>query len=286
VISLRWEGYIRRAPVFAHGSNRISNRQAVTPAFLAELDQRCPNLRELHVIYADLDSITLRNFPATLEFLGFEGCIVGFDFFGPLNDPNFLPNLTGLDLSYCHNLSSNSRFSIPGILSRQQLTILLLKHCFKISVEHLLEIPVRLPHLHSLNVSHLTIVDGNFIRVLAEKANTLKRLDISFCHAIDTTTISPLATSEICLLERLYLIETGITDEALALLAQHQRQLRYLNVIKTRCTANGITAFNRVNSQCQIEHQSNDVGEKIGGSFWWIKINCGADDGEVAPMEH
>lgn len=156
IVSLRWEGYIRRSPGFQRGSStRPRILQAATPAILAELSERCPNLKELHIIYADLGEVTLRDFPTTLEFLGFEGCVVSFDFFGPLSDPNLLRNLRGLDLNYCHNLSSLSRHSVPGILSRQQLTVLQLKHCFKISEEDLSLVPVRLSNLQTLNVSDL-----------------------------------------------------------------------------------------------------------------------------------
>jgi hypothetical protein len=153
VISLRWEGYIRRPPSRRGNSGKL----AASAALLNEIGERCPNLRELHIIHAHLDSVTLRDFPPSLEFLGFEGCVVSLDFFGPLQDASVLANLKGMDLNYVHNLSSHSRHSIPGILSRRlEIRNLQLKHCFKISDEDLIRIPLRLTNLETLNVSDLT----------------------------------------------------------------------------------------------------------------------------------
>lgn len=114
--------------------------------------------RELHVVYADLSklNIILDEFPPTLTYLDLEGSIVSFDFFASLDNPTVLPNLIGLDLCDVHNLSSLSRSSVPAILKRRRLETLLIKNCFKLSPEHVLQIPVQMSNLQILNVSQLT----------------------------------------------------------------------------------------------------------------------------------
>lgn len=157
-------------------------KASLSDAMLRELQEKCPNLEELHVKQAALNKITCTPFPKSLKKLVLSGCLLPDD---SLFSENKLPNLRHLNLSLCSKVNQDT---VTQICTMKTLHVLKLEECYRLNVNSVKMVAESLINLEELNIGNIQLnqtASDQAVHHITRNLHKLTRLDISYSKVSD-----------------------------------------------------------------------------------------------------
>ena len=206
-------------------------RSSLSDAMLRDLQERCPNVKVLHLRSTNLTLVSATNLPDKLQKLMITQSLIPPGWFKTIADNDRVKDLTYLDLS---KSTKTTNSDLKDIATRSNLTVLNINGNYRVTEKGLKVIAQRLPNLEVLEISETGCTDLA-LHHIGRGLTKLKRLNLSRCHQISNSGAETIAD---CLmeLEWLHLGECKqLTDSGLR--GFHKlKKLRHLVVTETGCT--------------------------------------------------
>lgn len=158
---------------------------AITNAMLEDLQTRCPNLREFHLHWVNIDEIDSSRLPKTISKLVIRGCTWPA---GWLKNAD-LPELRVLDVIDTRILDAAK---VEDFLKFPNIEELYLNFCYRLGDKAVKMLTENLPNLKYLNLSDTSITDLA-IHHLCRALPGLTKLNID-CTGIEDGSVETIAT--------------------------------------------------------------------------------------------
>ncbi len=219
-------------PVFYSCTNHICvsayakwNKSSLSTAMLKDLQERCPNIRELELIRTNLSAVSSEYLPRKLHNLYMTFCFIPPHWFKPVSkEMGSLDELRELDLSLSTKLSNDD---LADLRCASGLTSLKINGCYRVTDSGLKTIADGFPKLQTLEMADISCVDlALALHHICRGLPDLQRLKLGTCK------ISNDAMAEIgCMkkLEWLCMVTCEVTATGLAHLS-NLKLLRYCDV--------------------------------------------------------
>ncbi|KAK3590722.1 hypothetical protein CHS0354_012297 [Potamilus streckersoni] len=220
--------------------------QSVSNAMLDDIRDRCPNVKELHLYYVNVNSVDGGKLPSTLHTLKLDRCSWQPRWIKSGNPS--LPNLRSLSVSHCVRVDN---YDIQEFCQYSNLEKLNLCGCYRVKDCGLQNVAENLPHLTHLDIAATSISDLS-VHHISRNMKDLQHLCLRRC--------------------------SEITNGALATLVSSLKKLRYLDISEcSSIDADGLRALNKLESLSTLlcgPNIPNTVLEELQTDLPLCNITC------------
>ncbi|XP_074643161.1 F-box/LRR-repeat protein 12-like [Tubulanus polymorphus] len=219
LLSLKMKGFM-----YSKVGAKKWKKATLSDAMLKELQERCPNLQELCMSHANLESVNSSCFPIKLKKLTIISSCLPFN--KAWLDENFIPELTHLDLSYTPAVTAAF---VKGLGTRTKLISLKLNGCYRLTGSLYDSLWELFPNLEVLELSSTCLTDVSIHHICRFNLK-LRHFNMSDC-----TQVTELGLANIlqCLshLQSLNISKCSISlNENVVVYFKNFKVLNYLNI--------------------------------------------------------
>ncbi|ESP02459.1 hypothetical protein LOTGIDRAFT_84554, partial [Lottia gigantea] len=150
-------------------------KHTISNAMLDDLAKRCPNIKSILLYECNTDNLECTKLPITLKTLIIQDSIWRPGWFRTGNEVKPHPNLKHLDLSGCSRIDNQD---INDFIVWEDLEVLVLNRCYRVSEEGIVTIATHFPKLKQLELSG-TMLGELAIHQISRNKSQLEHLNIS-----------------------------------------------------------------------------------------------------------
>lgn len=230
-----------------------SGTHSLSDAMLTDLKDRCPNLEEIHLKNCNVANLNPKLFPATLVRLTLENCAV---------QPGLMKNFSE-DLHQLSelNVSGTVRFDdteLSFLCRTNQLKVLILNGCYRVSVEGLSKVAQQMTNLERLELENTGIKNTNQNFELAAHHMTrhmtsLKQLNFKGCASLSPTVLQNLLSG----LKKLQTLNIAccslIKYSSLVTMEQNMKGLRMLELCQSQMEGHNVEDLESLLLECTVD---------------------------------
>ena len=224
-----------------------TKKASLSDAMLKDLQERCPNIRELGLLEMNLSAVSAEFLPSKLTHLSITSCFVPPAWFKLMQQKDLMPSLTFLDLSKSSKLSNGD---LKDLCSRTGLKTLLIGECYRVSDAGCQAIADNLKSLTELDISYTKCSDV-VLHMLCRNLRSLHTLNLSHCSGVTDSGIGSIVS---CLtqLKDLRVNSCSISHGMLQAIAKNLKNLTVLEVGETGLS--DTTFYEICNNLQQLKH--------------------------------
>jgi hypothetical protein len=206
-------------------------KHSLTNAMLAELSSQCPKLQHLHLSEVNLNDVSSKNLPNSLQELSLTSCLMQQAWWDEVMQSKGLPQLLLLDLTQS---SKTCDSDVRQLCRLTSLQILKLNGCYRLHHRWISELDGDPPALLQLEIAETQCTDLTLHQIVRHFP-LLTKFNVNKCNRL---TRGGISTAADCLPNLRWFDVGGLdfVDDACLQSLKSLKHLEYLNLKGTRVT--------------------------------------------------